>query len=172
MIRAYKGIRPTLGSRAWVDPSAQVIGAVELGDDASVWMNTVVRGDVNRIRLGPRTNVQDGCVLHVTAQHPTILAEDVTVAHSVTLHGCSIGRLCLIGIGAIVLNGVVVGEESIVAAGALVPEGMQVPPRSVVMGAPARVRREVTEEERAGLRRYAENYVRYKDGYREAEEAE
>jgi carbonic anhydrase/acetyltransferase-like protein (isoleucine patch superfamily) len=154
-----------------VDPSAQVIGAVELGDDASVWMNSVVRGDVNRIQVGARTNVQDNCVLHVTAQHPTVLAEDVTVGHSVTLHGCTIERLCLVGIGAIVLNGAVVGEESIVAAGALVTEGMQVPPRSLVMGAPARVRREVTEEERAGLRRYAENYVRYKDEYRAAEGA-
>ena len=171
MIRAYKGIRPTLGARAWVDPSAQVIGAVELGEDASVWMNSVVRGDVNRIRLGARTNVQDNCVLHVTAQHPTVLADDVTVGHSVTLHGCTIERLCLVGIGAIVLNGAVVGEESIVAAGALVTEGMQVPPRSLVMGAPAKVRREVTEEERKGLLRYAENYVRHKDDYRSAEGA-
>jgi gamma-carbonic anhydrase len=170
MIRAYKGIRPSLGPRAWVDPSAQVIGDVALGEDASVWMTSVVRGDVNRIRIGARTNVQDACVLHVTAQHPTTLAEDVTVGHSVTLHGCTIGRLCLIGIGAIVLNGAVVGEESIVAAGALVPEGMLVPPGSVVMGSPAKVRRAVTEEERAGLRRYAENYVRYKDEYREGEE--
>ena len=166
MIRTYKGIRPKLGARAYVDASAQVVGAVELGEDANVWMNTVIRGDVNRIRLGARTNVQDNCVLHVTAQHPTVLADDVTVGHSVTLHGCTVERHCLVGIGAIVLNGAVVGEESIVAAGALVPEGMQVPPRSVVMGAPAKVKREVTEEERAGLRRYAENYVRYKDEYR------
>jgi carbonic anhydrase/acetyltransferase-like protein (isoleucine patch superfamily) len=171
MIRSYKGIRPSLGARAWVDTSAQVIGAVELGEDASVWMNTVIRGDVNRIRLGARTNVQDNCVLHVTAQHPTVLADDVTVGHSVTLHGCTIEKLCLVGIGAIVLNGAVVGEESIVAAGALVPEGMQVPARSVVMGAPAKVRREVSEDERASLRRYAENYVRYKDDYRSAEGA-
>ena len=166
MIRTYKGIKPKLGARAYVDASAQVVGAVELGEDASVWMNTVIRGDVNRIRLGARTNVQDNCVLHVTAQHPTVLADDVTVGHSVTLHGCRIESHCLVGIGAIVLNGAVVGEESIVAAGALVPEGMQVPPRSVVMGTPAKVKREVTEEERAGLRRYAENYVRYKDEYR------
>jgi carbonic anhydrase/acetyltransferase-like protein (isoleucine patch superfamily) len=171
MIRAYKEMRPRLGARVWVDVSAQVIGDVELGDDASVWMNTVVRGDVNRIRVGARTNLQDGCVLHVTAQHPTVLAEDVTVGHGVTLHGCTIERLCLVGIGAIVLTGAVVGEESIVAAGALVPEGMVVPPRSVVMGSPARVRRAVTEEERAGLRRYAERYVGYKEDYRAAEGA-
>jgi carbonic anhydrase/acetyltransferase-like protein (isoleucine patch superfamily) len=154
-----------------VDSSAQVIGAVALGEDVSIWMNTVVRGDVNRIRIGARTNVQDNCVLHVTAQHSTTLAEDVTVGHSVTLHGCTIEPLCLVGIGAIVLNGAVVGEESIVAAGALVPEGMVVPSRSVVMGSPAKVRRAVTEEERAGLRRYAANYVGYKEDYRSAEEA-
>jgi carbonic anhydrase/acetyltransferase-like protein (isoleucine patch superfamily) len=170
VIRAYKSMRPRLGLRTWVDASAQVIGDVELGDDASVWMNTVVRGDVNRIRIGARTNVQDACVLHVTAQHPTTLAEDVTVGHSVTLHGCTIERLCLVGVGAIVLNGAVVGEESIVAAGALVPEDMEIPPRSVVMGAPAKVRRPVTDEERAGLRRYADNYVGYKEDYRRAEE--
>src|SRR5512143_3666455 len=103
MIRAYKDMRPSLGARAWVDSSAQVIGDVELGEDASVWMNTVVRGDVNRIRLGARTNVQDGCVLHVTRQHPTVVADDVTVGHSVTLHGCTVERLCLVGIGSVVL---------------------------------------------------------------------
>ena len=172
MIRPYKSMRPRLGARAGVDASAQVIGDVELGDDASVWMNTVVRGDVNRIRIGARTNVQDNCVLHVTARHPTTLAEDVTVGHAVTLHGCTIGRLCLVGIGALVLNGAVVGEESIVAAGALVPEGMVVPPGSVVMGSPAKVRRGVTEEERAGLQGYAERYVGYKESYRKAEEGE
>ena len=170
MIRAYKSMRPRLGLRAWVDASAQVIGDVELGDDASVWMNSVVRGDVNRIRIGARTSVQDACVLHVTAQHPTTVAEEVTVGHSVTLHGCMIERLCLVGVGAIVLNGAVVGEESIVAAGSLVPENMKIPPRSVVMGAPAKVRRPVTDEERAGLRRYALNYVGYKEDYRRAEE--
>jgi len=166
VIRGYKGTRPTLGARVYVDVSAQVVGDVTLGDDASVWMNSVIRGDVNRIVVGPRSNVQDNCVLHVTAADPTILAEEVTVGHSVTLHGCTIERLCLIGIGAIVLNRAVIGEESIVAAGALVPEGMQVPPRSLVMGMPAKVKRSITEEERGGLRRYAENYVGYKETYR------
>lgn len=172
MIRSYEGTRPRLGARAYVDVSAQVIGDVELGDDASVWMNTVIRGDVNFIRVGARANVQDNCVLHVTAVHPTILADEVTVGHSVTLHGCSVGRRCLVGIGAIVLNGAVVGEESIVAAGALVPEGMQVPPGSVVMGAPGKVRRSVSDAEREELRRYAENYVGYKETYRAEAEAE
>ncbi len=170
MIRPYRDRLPKLGPRAWVDASAQVIGDVELGEDASVWMNTVVRGDVNRIRVGARSNLQDNCVLHVTAEHPTTLAEEVTVGHSVTLHGCTVGRLCLVGIGALVLTGAVIGAESIVAAGALVPEGMRVPPGSVLIGAPARVRRQVSEEERASLRRYAERYVAYKEEYRQAEE--
>ncbi len=169
MIRAWKEVCPQLGARAWVDVSAQVIGDVSLGEDASVWMNSVVRGDVNWIKIGARSNVQDNSVLHVTAEHPTTLAEDVTVGHSVNLHGCTVERLCLIGIGAIVLNGAVVGEESIVAAGALVPEGMKVPPQSLVMGAPAQVRRPLTEGEREGLQRYARNYVRYKDEYRQME---
>ena len=171
MIRSYRGQKPRLGARVFVDASAQVIGDVELGEDASVWMNTVIRGDVNAIRLGARTNVQDSCVLHVTSADPTVLGEEVTVGHSVTLHGCRIERRCLIGIGAIVLNGAVVGEESIVAAGSLVPEGMAIPPRSLAVGAPAKVRRELTDEERAGLRRYAESYVGYKETYR-AEEGE
>jgi carbonic anhydrase/acetyltransferase-like protein (isoleucine patch superfamily) len=171
MVRPYKTIQPKLGDRAWVDVSAQVIGDVELGEDASVWMGSVVRGDVNLIRIGARSNVQDACVLHVTAQHPTVLAEDVTVGHSVTLHGCTVERLCLIGIGAIVLNGAVVGEESIVAAGALVPEGMQVPPRSLVMGAPAKVKRPVTDAEREKLRWYSARYVGLKEDYRQAEGA-
>ena len=165
MIRPYKGRWPKLGERVFVDASAQVIGDVELADHASVWMNAVVRGDVNGIRIGQRTNVQDNCVLHVTADHPTELAEDVTVGHSVTLHGCRIGPRCLIGIGAIVLTGAEVGEESVVAAGSLVPEGMKVPPRSLVMGIPGKVRRGVTDEEREGLRRYANNYYEYKEAY-------
>ena len=165
MIRTYKGIRPDLGARAYVDPSAQVIGAVELGEDASVWMNTVIRGDVNRIRVGARTNVQDNCVLHVTAQHPTVLADDVTVGHSVTLHGCRIDSYCLIGMGATILNGAHVGEECIIAAGTLIPEGMTIPPRSLVMGVPGKVRREITAEEREGLRTYATNYYEYKETY-------
>lgn len=166
MIRPYKGIRPRVGARVYVDPSAQVIGDVELGDDASIWMNTVVRGDVNEIRIGARTNIQDNCVVHVQHdEYGTYLDHDVTVGHSVTLHGCRIGPFCLIGIGAIVLNGVELGEECIVAAGALVPEGMKVPARSLLMGMPARVRRTVTEKERQELREYARNYLRYKDDY-------
>jgi carbonic anhydrase/acetyltransferase-like protein (isoleucine patch superfamily) len=167
MIRSYMGRWPKVGDRVYVDVSAQVIGDVELGDHASVWMNAVVRGDVNGIRIGRGTNVQDNCVLHCTAEHRTELAEDVTVGHSVTLHGCRIGSGSLIGIGAIVLNGAEVGEESVVAAGSLVAEGTKIPARSLVMGTPAKVRREVTDEERQGLRRLAESYRGYKETYLE-----
>jgi carbonic anhydrase/acetyltransferase-like protein (isoleucine patch superfamily) len=166
MIRSYKGVTPKLGERVYVDPSAQVIGDVELGDHASVWMNAVIRGDVHSIRIGAYSNVQDNCVVHVfKAAHPTVVADHVTVGHSVTLHGCRIDSHCLIGMGATILNEAHVGEESIVAAGTLVPEGMQIPPRSLVMGLPAKFRRQVTEEEREGIRRYAANYFEYKESY-------
>jgi carbonic anhydrase/acetyltransferase-like protein (isoleucine patch superfamily) len=166
MIRSFKNIEPKLGERVYVDVSAQVIGDVELGDHSSVWMNAVVRGDVNFIRIGPYSNVQDNCVVHVLEDlYPTLLADHVTVGHSVTLHGCRIDSWCLIGMGATILNGAHVGEESIVAAGTLIPEGMVVPPRSLVMGIPGKVRRPITEEEREGLRRYANNYYEYKETY-------
>ena len=167
MIRHYKGIWPKLGERAWVDDSAQVIGDVELGPDASVWMNSVVRGDVNSIRIGARSNIQDNCVVHVEGpDFPCVIGEDVTVGHSVTLHGCEVASRCLIGIGAIVLNGARIGEGSIVAAGALVPEGMSVPPDSVVMGVPAKPRRVAGPADRDLIRESAEHYVNYKNTYR------
>jgi carbonic anhydrase/acetyltransferase-like protein (isoleucine patch superfamily) len=165
MIRAYKGVWPTLGERVYVDVSAQVVGDVTLHDHASIWMNATLRGDVNAITIGVRSNVQDNCVLHCTAEFPTALGNDVTVGHSVTLHGCKVGAYCLVGIGAIILNEAEIGEESIVAAGTLVPERMKIPPRSLVMGAPAKVRREVTAEERVTLRGLAEAYVGYKETY-------
>jgi carbonic anhydrase/acetyltransferase-like protein (isoleucine patch superfamily) len=172
MLRSYKGIQPRLGQRVYVDPSAQVIGDVELGDHSSVWMNAVVRGDVHSIRIGPYSNIQDNCVVHVfKAAHPTEVADHVTVGHSVTLHGCRIGSYCLIGMGATILNDARIGDECIVAAGTLVPEGMVVPPRRLVMGLPGKVRREITAEEREGLRRYAENYFEYKETYLSESEA-
>lgn len=166
MIRPYKGITPKLGARVYVDESAQVIGDVELGDHASVWMCAVIRGDVHSIRIGAHSNVQDNCVIHVfKAQHPTVVADHVTIGHSATVHGCRIDSYCLIGMGATILNEAHVGEESIVAAGSLVPEGMVIPPRSLVMGVPAKFRRQVTEQEREGLRQSAANYFEYKETY-------
>jgi len=166
MIRPYRGVWPRLGEGVFVDVSAQVIGDVELGDHASVWMNAVIRGDVHAIRIGAYSNIQDNCVVHVfKEQYPTVVADHVTVGHSVTLHGCRVDSHCLIGMGATILNDAHIGEESIVAAGSLVPEGMEIPPRSLVMGLPARVRRAVTEPEREGIRRYANNYFDYKESY-------
>ena len=166
MIRSYKGISPKLGERVYVDEAAQVIGDVELGDHASVWMCAVLRGDVHSIRVGAYSNIQDNCVVHVYKEmHPTVIADHVTVGHGAILHGCRIDSHCLIAMGAIVLNDAHVGEESIIAAATLVPEGMVIPPRSLVMGVPAKVRRQITEEEREGLRRYANNYFEYKESY-------
>ena len=166
MIRPYKGVWPKLGERVYVDVSAQVIGDVFLGDHASVWMNAVIRGDVHSIRIGAHSNLQDCCVVHVFKdQHPTVLADHVTVGHSATLHGCRIDSYCLIGMGATILNGAHIGEESIVAAGTLIPEGMKIPRGSLVMGVPGKVRRETTAEEREGLRKYATNYYEYKESY-------
>jgi len=166
MLRPFKGLWPKLGERVYVDVSAQVIGDVQLGDHASVWMNAVVRGDVNSIRIGAYTNIQDNSVVHVfKGTHPTVLADHVTIGHSVTVHGCRIDAFCLVGMGATILNGAHIGEESIVGAQSLVPEGMVVPPRSLVIGVPAKVRRAVTDEEREGLRRYAQNYFEYKETY-------
>ncbi len=146
-----------------MDESAQVVGDVEIGEDSSVWMNAVLRGDVNWIRVGDRTNVQDGSVLHgMKGTHPTRLGDEVTVGHGAILHGCVVEDRCLIGMGAIVLNGAVVGAGSIVAAGTLVAEGTAIPAGSLVMGSPGRVRRSTTGDEAASIRRYADHYVAYK----------
>jgi gamma-carbonic anhydrase len=168
MIRAYRGVVPKIAASAYIDPSAQVIGDVEIGERSSVWPNATIRGDVNYIRIGDESNVQDNCVIHVEHDlYPTILGNRVTVGHSVTLHGCAIEDDCLIGIGAIVLNGAKIGKGSIIAAGALVPERMEVPPGTMVMGVPARVKREITPEERERFSENAQNYVRYRQTYRE-----
>ena len=161
MLRAYKGITPTIALTAYVDDSAQVIGDVHVGEESSIWMNAVVRGDVNLIRIGHRTNIQDGTVVHVmrNPSHPTSLGDDITVGHGAIVHGCTIGNACLIGMGAILLNGVLVGEGSIVAAGTLLPEGAVVPPRSLVMGSPGKVRRSITDQEFEFILQSAQNSV-------------
>jgi carbonic anhydrase/acetyltransferase-like protein (isoleucine patch superfamily) len=170
MIRVYKGIVPTVPASAFVDGSAQVIGDVVLGDEASVWMACVLRGDVNHIRVGARSNLQDGTIVHVQRQpsHPTLIGADVTVGHRALLHGCTIRDRVLIGMGAIVLNGADIGEDSIVAAGTLVVEGATIPPRSLVMGSPGKVRRPLTDEEVASIRQYAVDYVNYRLEYMNA----
>jgi carbonic anhydrase/acetyltransferase-like protein (isoleucine patch superfamily) len=170
MIRPFRGVEPQIHPTAFIEESAQIIGDVHIGEASSVWFNAVVRGDVYYIRIGDRTNIQDGTVVHVTnGTHATILEDEVTVGHNVTLHGCHIERGCLIGMGSIVMDDVVIGAESIVAAGALVSPGTKVPPRSLVLGVPAKVKRPLTDEEVAGLAHYWQNYVEYTRLYKSDE---
>ena len=162
MIRPFRGVHPQIHPTAFIADSAQVIGDVHVGQQASIWFGTVARGDMFYIRIGDRTNVQDNCVLHTrTGEKPTILEDEVTVGHSVTLHGCHVEMGSLIGIGSIVLDDARVGAQSLVAAGSLISPGTIIPPRSLVMGTPARVKRPLTEEEVASLAKYWQNYVDY-----------
>jgi gamma-carbonic anhydrase len=170
MLRAYRGVMPTVAASAYIDPSAQVIGDVVVGDDASIWCNATVRGDVNYIRIGNGTNIQDNSVLHVEHDlFPLVIGDRVTVGHSVVLHGCFIEEDCLIGIGAIILNGARIGKGSVIAAGALVPEGAQIPAASLVMGVPGKVRREVSPEERERFRLNAGHYIELRGFYKDDE---
>jgi carbonic anhydrase/acetyltransferase-like protein (isoleucine patch superfamily) len=166
MLRPYRGRLPDVHPTAYVDESAQVIGDVAIGPESSIWMQVVVRGDVNRIRIGARTNVQDATVVHVMHDtHPTELGDDVTVGHAAVLHGCTIADRVLVGMGSILLNGATIGADSIVAAGSLVTEGTAMPPRSLVMGRPAVVRRTLSDDEVRSVLGYAERYVRYRLDY-------
>jgi carbonic anhydrase/acetyltransferase-like protein (isoleucine patch superfamily) len=167
-IRPYRGKRPQIAATAYIDPAAVIIGDVIIGEDSSIWPCTVIRGDVHHIRIGARTNIQDGCVLHVMRDEwPLTLGDDVTIGHSVTLHGCTIESRCLIGMGAIILNGAHIGTGSIIAAGALIPERTMIPSGSLVMGQPGKVKRSLTEADQAGITDYAQRYVEYKNIYRE-----
>lgn len=167
MIRPFRGIQPRIHPTAYVDPSAQVIGDVHVGEIASIWCNCTIRGDIHHIRIGDRSNVQDNSVIHVRdGTHPTILEAEVTVGHSVTLHGCYVERGCLVGIGSILLDDVHVGAYSLVAAGALLSPGTVIPPRSLVMGIPAKVKRELTPTEVANLDIFWQNYVEYTKEYK------
>ena len=167
MIRPFRGVHPQIQFSSYIDVSAQIIGDVHIGEESSVWCNAVLRGDMHYIRIGNRTNVQDNSVIHTrTGTHPTILEDEVTIGHSVTLHGCYVERGSLIGIGSIVLDDVRVGEQSLVAAGSLISPGTIIPPRSLVMGKPARVKRPLTDEEVVGLDLFWQNYVEYTEIYR------
>jgi len=166
MIRSYKGVLPKTPASCYVDESAQLIGDVVLGENASVWMNAVLRGDVNAIRIGENSNVQDCSVLHgMKDKYAVSVGDWVTVGHSVTLHGCTIGNRCLIGMGAVILNNARVGEGSIIAAGTLIPENTTVEPYSLWMGVPGQFRRKLGEEEQEMILRYAKNYLEYKEQY-------
>jgi carbonic anhydrase/acetyltransferase-like protein (isoleucine patch superfamily) len=159
MLREFHGHRPVVPESAYVDGSAQVIGKVVLGERSSVWCNVTIRGDVNTIRIGDESNIQDSSCLHVDRDQPLEIGERVVVGHSATVHGCVVESDCLIGMGSTLLSGSRIGAGSIVAAGSLVLEGQQIPPRSLVMGAPAKVRRPTTDDEVERVRRNAQSYV-------------
>ena len=172
MIRTLDGVTPTLGARVYVDDAAVLVGDIVIGDDSSVWPFVAARGDVNEIRIGARTNIQDACVLHVTHDGPytpggipLVIGDDVTVGHKVVLHACTIGDRCLIGMGAVVMDGVVVEDEVFIAAGSLVTPGKRLESGYLYRGNPARQARPLTDDERAMLKYSAEHYVRLKDGY-------
>ncbi len=170
MLRPYRGLWPQLDASVFIDQSAQVIGDVAVGPESSIWMNCVVRGDVHRIRIGARSNIQDGTVVHVMrGTHPTTVGDAVTIGHGALVHGCTIEDRVLVGMGAIVLNGAVIGSDSIVAAGTLVTEGTVIPPRSMVMGTPGKVRRTLDDHEVASIMDYAARYVGYRLDYMSSE---
>lgn len=172
MIRRYRGIAPQLAAGVYVDASAQVIGDVRLGQDVSVWPCAVIRGDVNRIRIGDRSNVQDGAVLHVTHDGPYSpggadlqIGEEVTVGHKATLHACQIGNRCLIGMGAVILDKAVLEDGCFIAAGAVVPPGKRLQGGWLYRGSPAQPARELSAQETAFLKYSAEHYIRLKNHY-------
>lgn len=167
MIESFQNLHPKIHESVFVAENATVIGDVEIGENSSVWHGSILRGDVNYIRIGARTNVQDASVIHVSSKtHPTILEDEITLGHRVTLHGCYVETGCLIGIGAIVMDGARIGKNSLVAAGSLVTPGTQIPPRSLVMGSPARVKRELSDAEVKDLERFWRNYVALSEIYR------
>ena len=166
MLRSFKNISPRVDPSAFVDESAQVIGDVQIGAESSVWMNVVIRGDVNHIRIGARTNIQDLTMVHVMRDlHPTIIGDEVTVGHSAIVHGVTIEDRVLVGMGVVLLNGVHVEHDSVIAAGTLLTEGTRIPARALVMGRPGKVKRELTDMEVAEIRWYADNYVSYRLDY-------
>ncbi len=163
----FRGVTPKLHESVFLAEGARIIGDVEIGEESSVWFNAVVRGDVNFVRIGNRTNVQDNCVLHVTHErHPLVIGSSVTIGHNAVVHGATVQDFCLIGMGAVILDGAVVGPYALVAAGAVVAEGFVVPEGALVAGVPAWVRRNLTSSERTMLEHSALNYIRYVAQYR------
>lgn len=166
MIKAFKGIHPQIAATAFVHDMATVIGDVHIGEHSSIWPGAVLRGDLHYIRIGRYTNIQDGSILHVrSGACPTIVGDYVTVGHNVILHGCTVNDRCLIGMGAIVLDDAVIGEGALVAAGAVVQQGQIVPPRTLVAGVPAKVKRELTDEEVEHMQQAWKNYLELKEIY-------
>lgn len=173
MLHSFKGIKPKLGEKTWVAPSADIVGDVSCGKECSIWFGCVVRADVNYIKIGNRVNIQDLSMIHVTHYkkadksdgNATIIGDDVTIGHRVMLHGCKIEDACLIGMSATILDGAVIGKESIVGAGALITKNKKFPPRSLIVGSPAKVVRELNETEVKELYASAHRYVKFKKDY-------
>jgi len=160
MILPYKGKWPKVHETAFIAPSCDLVGDIEIGSCSSVWFQCVLRGDVHSIKVGSRTNIQDHSMFHVTRKRsPLSIGDEVTVGHRVTLHGCTVKDRCLIGMGAVILDNAVIGEESVIGAGSLITEGKEIPPRSLVMGSPGKVVRTLTDKEVSYLKKSAENYV-------------
>lgn len=173
MIFPYEGIYPEIHPTVFMTEDVIVVGDVRISENASLWFGTVVRGDVNRITIGARSNIQDNCTLHVTWQKAALkIGDDVTVGHGAVLHACTVENACLIGMGAQVLDNAVIGQESLVGAGAMVRQGFEVPPGSLVAGVPAKVIRPLTKAERAGLHDYASNYLHYVEQYKKHRDLE
>ncbi len=173
MIKPFKSIHPKVHETAYIAEDAVIIGDVEIGEDSSIWFGSIIRGDVNFIRIGARTNIQDGTIIHVSSKtHSTVLEDEITVGHRVILHGCYVESGSLVGMGAILMDGVRVGRNSLVAAGSLLTPGTQIPPNSLAMGSPARVKRELTADELAYLDKSWRNYVELKDYYLTADDAD
>lgn len=166
MLMPYKGVTPACHPGVFVAEGAKVIGDVEIGEDSSVWFNTVIRGDIHRIRIGRRTNVQDNCTLHVTMVYGLTVGDSVTFGHGAVAHGCTIEDFCLIGIGSIVLDGAVIGKGSVIGAGAVVPPGTVIPPHSLVLGVPGKVEKTLAPESAVANRIVADCYVEYAQTYR------
>ncbi len=174
IILPFRGEKPKLPKSAWIAPGATVIGDVSMGEDSAIWFGCVVRGDVHRIEIGKRSNIQDLSMVHVTHYkksdksdgNPTIIGDDVTIGHRVMLHGCTIENACLIGMSATILDGAVIGKESIVGAGSLVTKNKRFPPRSLILGSPAKVVRELSDEEVAELYASAKRYVGFMNEYK------
>ena len=166
MLRTYRGIHPQIAPHCFIEASAQIIGDVNIGEHSSIWFNSVLRGDVQRIVVGHHSNVQDLCMIHVTRDtHATHIGNYVSLGHGVIAHGCTIEDRCLIGMGSVILDTANIGTESIVAAGAVVPIGMKVPPRSLVAGVPATVKKELNEKDIEFIDRFWKNYIEYKEIY-------
>lgn len=175
-LRSYKALFPTIGQRVMIDPTSVVIGDVRIADDVSLWPLVAIRGDVNYVAIGARSNIQDGSVLHVTHKssynpegNPLIIGEDVTVGHKVMLHGCCVGNRVLVGMGSIVLDGAIVEDDVMIGAGSLVPQHKRLESGYLYLGSPVKQIRPLTEAEREGLKYSANNYVKWKDDYLDQE---